>query len=104
MLKLEDIKKDAAISGIVPSEVVSVVTGDHALTVYYRTLSSQLSERMLFYSNEPNLAIAEAGWPWAFDMPGAEFKAYRIRLAHLFDPMMAVHTSNVEPVPYQILA
>lgn len=112
MLKLEDIKKDAAISGIVPGEVVRVVTiepvGEHALTVYYRTASGQLAERMLFRSDEPNLAIAEAGRPWAFDAPGAEFKlgleAYRIRLAHLFDPMMAVHTSNVEPLPHQISA
>ena len=37
-----------------------------------------------------------------------EFKlgleAYRINLAHLFDPMMAVHTSNVDPLPHQISA
>jgi pyruvate/2-oxoacid:ferredoxin oxidoreductase alpha subunit len=48
----------------------------------------------------------EAGKTWAFDAPGADFKlaleAYRIHLAHLFDPMMAVHTSNVEPLPHQI--
>lgn len=112
MLKLEDIKKDAAISGIVPAEVVRVVTiepvGEHALTVYYRTASGQLAERMLFRSDELNLSIAEAGRPWAFDAPGAEFKlgleAFRIRLAHLFDPMMAVHSSNVEPLPHQISA
>ena len=112
MLKLEDIKKDVTISGIVPGEVVRVVAietvGDHALTVYYRTASGQLAERMVFRSDEPNLGIAEAGRPWAFDAPGAEFKlgleAYRINLAHLFDPMMAVHTSNVEPLPHQISA
>jgi len=55
---------------------------------------------MLFCADEVNLALAEAGRPWAFDAPGDEFKlaaeAYRISLAHLFDPMMAVHTSNVE--------
>jgi superfamily II DNA or RNA helicase len=28
----------------------------------------------------------------------------RIQLAHLFDPMMAVHTSDVEPLPHQIAA
>lgn len=27
-----------------------------------------------------------------------------MRLAHLFDPMMAVHTSDVEPLPHQISA
>jgi superfamily II DNA or RNA helicase len=31
-------------------------------------------------------------------------EAQRIRLSHLFDPMMAVHTSNVEPLPHQISA
>ena len=49
-----------------------------------------------------------AGAASAFGAPGADFKlaaeAYRINLAHLFDPMMAVHTSNVEPLPHQITA
>lgn len=54
---------------------------------------------MLFRSHETTLELAEAGRPWSFDAPAAEFKvgleAYRISLAHLFDPMMAVHTSDV---------
>ncbi|MFX1681037.1 helicase-related protein, partial [Mitsuaria sp. CC2] len=44
----------------------------------------------------------------SFDADGEGFKlaaeAIRINLAHLFDPMMAVHTSNVEPLPHQITA
>ncbi|MEO5350389.1 MAG: DEAD/DEAH box helicase [Magnetococcus sp. YQC-3] len=112
MLKLEEIKKNAAICGIDPTHVVRVVTteavGDNALTVYYKTPDGKLLERMLFRTDEANLTIAVAGRPWAFDAPGAEFKlaveAYRISLAHLFDPMMAVHTSNVEPLPHQITA
>ena len=31
-------------------------------------------------------------------------QAQRVRLAHLFDPMIAVHTSVVEPLPLQITA
>ncbi len=31
-------------------------------------------------------------------------EAYRIRLAYLFDPLLAVHTSLVEPLPHQISA
>lgn len=112
MLKLEEIKKNASISGIEPGHVVRIVTtepvGDNALTVYYKTADGKLLERMLFRTDEVNLALAEAGRPWAFDAPGDEFKlaaeAYRISLAHLFDPMMAVHTSNVEPLPHQITA
>ena len=112
MLKLEDIKKDALINGIEPGQVVRVVTtepiGDNALTAYYRTADGRLLERMLFRTDEANLSLAEAGRPWGFDAPGADFKlateAYRINLAHLFDPMMAVHTSNVDPLPHQIIA
>jgi len=29
-------------------------------------------------------------------------KAHRIRLDHLFDPVLAVHTSLVDPLPHQI--
>ncbi|MCT6721572.1 helicase-related protein [Acidovorax sp. K2F] len=112
MLKLEQIQKNAAISGLEPGQVVRIVTtepvGDNALTVYYKTADGKLLERMLFRTDEANLSLAEAGRPWAFDAPGEDFKlateAYRISLAHLFDPMMAVHTSNVEPLPHQITA
>src|SRR5215467_1018976 len=112
MLKLEEITKHAALTGIEPGQVVRVVTtepvGDNALTVYYKTSDGRLLERMLFRTDEATLALAKAGRPWAFDAPGAAFKlaaeAYRITLAHLFDPMMAVHTSNVEPLPHQITA
>ncbi len=104
-MKLEQIQKNAAISGLEPGQVVRIVTtelvGDNALTVYYKTADGKLLERMLFRTDE-------AGRPWAFDAPGEDFKlaaeAYRINLAHLFDPMMAVHTSNVEPLPHQITA
>lgn len=112
MLKLEDIKKNVAISGIEPGQVVRIVAtepvGDNALTVYYKKPDGQLCERMLFRTDETNLSQADVGRPWAFDASGEDFKlaveAWRINLAHLFDPMMAVHTSNVEPLPHQITA
>jgi len=112
LLKLEDIKKDCQISGIQSNEIVRVVqvepVGEGAVTVYYKDSQGKVAEQMLFRSDESRLELAQAGRPWAFDAPGADFKmgleAYRISLAHLFDPMMAVHTSNVEPLPHQISA
>ena len=78
MLKLEEIKKNAAIAGLEPGQVVRVVTtepiGDNALTVYYKTADGKLHERMLFRQDELNLSIAEAGRPWGFDAPGEDFK------------------------------
>jgi superfamily II DNA or RNA helicase len=112
MLKLEQIKPNGAIAGIDPGQVVRVVTtepaGNDALTVYYKTADGRLLERMLFRTDEARLSVADVGRPWAFDAPGSDFKmateAYRISLAYLFDPMMAVHASNVDPLPHQITA
>lgn len=112
MLKLEDVKKDAQVRGVLAEEIVRIVqvepVGDAAITVYYKDSQGKLGEQMLFRSDEPRLELATVGRPWAFDAPGAEFKlgleAYRISQAALFDPMMAVHTSNVEPLPHQISA
>ena len=112
MLKLEDIRSGTQLSGVEPGQVARVVaaerTGDDAVTVIYKLPDGALRERMLFRGDEPSLSIAHAGRAWAFDAPGDDFKlaveAYRIDLAYLFDPMMAVHTSNVTPLPHQITA
>lgn len=76
MLKLEEIKKNAAITGIELGHVVRIVTtepeGTDALSVYNKTSDGRLLERMLFRSNEHELILAEAGRPWAFDASGEE--------------------------------
>ena len=52
--------------------------------------------------------MSKQGRPWSFDGDGRLFRlvseANRIKLAHLFDPILAVHTSEVEPLPHQITA
>ncbi|MDZ7861213.1 SNF2-related protein [Acidovorax sp.] len=112
MLKLEEIVKDAQINGLIPNEVVKVVNveeiGPNARLVAYRNAQGKLDEQTIFRHDEHRLSMAVAGKAWAFDAAPAAFKlaleAYRISLAHLFDPLMAVHTSNVEPLPHQISA
>ena len=112
MVKLEDIAKGSQISGIQGDELVTVfqteLVGDSALTIYYKDSDGKLGEQMLFRSDESRLTMTESRKSWGFDAPGAEFKlgleAYRISQAALFDPMMAVHTSNIEPLPHQISA
>lgn len=48
------------------------------------------------------------GQVWGFDGDGALLRlvveAHRIRYAYLFDPLVAVHTARVEPLPHQITA
>ena len=112
MIKLENIKIDAQILGIQGDEIVRIVqivpVGDSSVTVYYKDSQGTVSEQMLFRSDESRLVLAKAGRPWSFDSNGKEFKlgleAYRVTQAALFDPMMAIHTSNVDPYPHQISA
>lgn len=112
MLKLEALKAGAQVVGIEPVGPVTLIAvepvGADAVTVVYRTGEGAIAERMLFRTDQARLSLAVTGRAWGFDADGGHFKlateALRIRLAHLFDPMMAVHTSNVEPLPHQISA
>src|SRR6202042_131742 len=68
----------------------------------------KVANELLYRHDEPRLDLVEQGRPWGFDGDGALFRlvseAQRIRLAHLFDPVLAVHTSVVDPLPHQITA
>ena len=67
-----------------------------------------MDSRLLYRDDEASLAVVQQGLPWSFDGGGQLFRlvseALRIRLAHLFDPVLAVHTSLVDPLPHQITA
>lgn len=112
MVKLEDIKENTNLKGIEGSDAVRVEAvrkmGDDAVSVIYRNNKGEIRDQMLHRSDEARIELADVGRPWSFAANGADFKlgleAQRIRLSHLFDPMMAVHTSNVEPLPHQISA
>src|SRR5256714_13928056 len=112
MIRLEDITSGLALTGLeaaVISNVVSVVPiADGAVQVIYRTPDGALKERLLNRADEPNISLATTERPWSFEGDGDAFKltveARRIDLAFLFDPMMAVHTSNVEALPHKLTA
>jgi superfamily II DNA or RNA helicase len=112
MVKLEEINKDALLNGIIPGQTIKIVNVDHigedTISVVYKDSKGQPGEQMLFRSDEARLSHVKMGRPWSFDGNGADFKlaaeAHRIHLAHLFDPLMAVHSSTVDPLPHQITA
>ncbi len=112
MLQLDQISAGLALTGLEPAVVSTVVSviriAADAVQVIYRTPDGALKERLLNRADESNIGVAVTERPWAFDGDGEMFKltveARRIDLAFLFDPMMAVHTSNVDPLPHQITA
>ena len=112
MIKLEDLQTKTAVRGIIPDAIATVVSvqwfGADALELTYKTPAGKVANELLYRHDEPRLEIVEQGRPWSFDGDGSLFRlvseAQRIRLAHLFDPVLAVHTSVVEPLPHQITA
>lgn len=111
MAKLDEIAAGSKVTGILGSEPVTVVAtkwhGDSVLTVTYKTEAGTLGETMVYRFNEHQIEV-ENSRPWSFDADADDVRlvseAYRISLAHLFDPYLAVRTSAIEPLPHQVSA
>src|SRR3989454_56831 len=109
-MRLEDLTPGNSLIGLESSVVATIVAvvpiAEGAVQVIYKTPEGTLKERLLGRADETTIALATQERPWAFDGDGEAFQlaieAKRIDLAFLFDPMMAVHTSNVEALPHQI--
>jgi len=112
MAALEELTRGAAVRGVLPNGVVTVVDvawyGSNVVELTYKDVGGHLGSELLYRDREPTLEIATVGRPWSFDGDGALLRlvseAQRIRLAYLFDPVLAVHTSIVDPLPHQITA
>ncbi len=112
MAKLEDIRRGLKIKGVLPGQSVMIVDakwhGEDFLEITYKDESGGLGNELLLRERESELAIESSGRRWSFDADGEMLRivseAHRIRLAYLFDPYLAVHTSLVEPLPHQITA
>jgi SNF2 family DNA or RNA helicase len=112
MSRLEDLQVNAVVRGILPDRLVTVISvqwfGSEALELTFKDPSGHVANELLYKDDENRIEVVETGRPWNFDGDGSLFRlvseAHRIRLAHLFDPVLAVHTSLVEPLPHQITA
>ena len=111
-MKLEEITAGQSLTGIESEAIVQVITSvrisPDSVQLIYKLQDGTIRETLLDRGREDSIAVATSESPWSFDGDGEAFKlaveAKRIDLAFLFDPMMAVHTSNVEPLPHQITA
>ncbi|MDX9870547.1 MAG: helicase-related protein, partial [Candidatus Cloacimonadales bacterium] len=112
MAKLEDITVGANVIGIAGNMSVSVVAvkwhGTNAMTVTFKNAAGNVAEQILYREDEERLDTLDNSLPWSFDADAdllrLTLEAYRINLAHIFDPYLAVHTSEIEPLPHQISA
>ena len=112
MARLEDITVGSSVTGIVVNATVTIVAvkwhGSACLEITYKDARGLVATELLLREDEARLNVGDNALPWSFDADANLFRlaseAYRINLAHLFDPYLAVHTSEIEPLPHQISA
>ncbi|MBV8383923.1 MAG: hypothetical protein JOZ63_15040, partial [Planctomycetaceae bacterium] len=112
MARLEELTRGASVRGILPDGLVTIVDvrwhGSAVVELTYKDATGRLGNELLYRDREPGIEVVDAGRPWSFDGDGGLLRlvseAHRINLAYLFDPLLAVHTSLVDPLPHQITA
>ena len=105
MVQLEDLQTGTRVTGLCPAGVATVVNtkwiGDQCAEVVYETASGGLEKRLVYRDDEASIELVTAGRPWSFDGDGDTLRlvseAYRINLAWLFDPYVAITTSLIMP-------
>ncbi len=112
MARLEEITVGCNVSGLAGNMPVNVVAvkwyGSAVLEITFKDHKGQLASQLLYREDEVRLDVADGSLPWSFDADANLLRlaseAYRIHLAHIFDPYLAVHISAIEPLPHQISA
>ncbi len=110
--RLEDLKKGMSVQGLVSSRKAKIVNiewfGNDVVQVTFEDVDGTVDNRLVYRDEEHTLKILSAGRTWSFDADGEMLRliteANRIKLAHYFDPFLAIHTSLVQPLPHQITA
>lgn len=112
MVRLESICKGIKVRGLKPHESV-VITDAHfrdkdTLEVVCEDAAGNIFTRIVSRDMEKALEIVVPPETWNLDVDGNLLRlvseALRIKWAYLFDPMSAMHTSNIDPLPHQITA
>lgn len=112
MAALEELTVGSLVEGLDPDGAVKVIAVSHygsgTIELTYKKRDGHTDQRLLYRDDESGLSILKATRPWSFTADSDALKlaseAYRIHLAHIFDPYLAVHTSSIEPLPHQITA
>lgn len=111
-MQLRDFVVGSKVNGLEVGKTVEIVAvkhhGDMVADVTYKDANGNLNGQMVYADQATEMKLSEKALPWSFDADADRMRlvseAYRIHLAYLFDPYLAVHTSSIEPLPHQISA
>ena len=110
---LATLRPGQRLRGLVPGQTVTVIAVEvmdpTLVEVFYRDESGASGGRMVTEADAADLEpVGDLESAPAFDGDPDEFRlaaeALRIKYAALYDPMVAVNSSDVDPLPHQIRA
>ncbi len=112
MTCLKDLRVGSVLKGIVPGQSVTLrhveLHSDDVAAVTYVDAEGKVEQALIYRDQEPQLELVHQNRPLSFTADGDLFRlvseAQRLRFAFLFDPLIAVSTSAVDPLPHQITA
>ncbi|MGH8994445.1 MAG: helicase-related protein [Acidimicrobiales bacterium] len=111
-MKFSDLTTGSRAHGLAGNGAVEVILveihGDNVATVTWRDANGQTDSRLVYEEDLAGLKVEVAGRNWTFDADAERFllasEARRLSMAHLFDPLLAVNASAIDPLPHQIRA
>ena len=111
-MKIDELLPGIHIKGIEQGTFVTITAvvpvSATSINLIYTLPDGSLKQRLISQSEADHLSTEIAQQPWSFTGNSKDFRlaleAKRIDFAYLFDPMMAVYASNVQPLPHQISA
>ncbi len=113
MSELNQIVVGSRIRGLVPGDGIVAVRqarkiGDQAVDVTFSDEAGEIGSQLVYADQVESLEILSDSRALGCSADAGLFKlaaeAQRIRWGYLFDPLLAVHTSSVDPLPHQITA
>lgn len=113
MMGIEALRPGQRIRGLVPGKMVTLIALDPVdeslLEIFFRDDDGNSGARAITPADAERLeTVADLDSAPAFDADPDEFRlaaeALRIKYAALYDPMAAVNSSDVDPLPHQIRA
>jgi len=112
MIRLNELRVGNIVKGLVSGQAVTIrhveLASEDVATATYVDGQGNVEQALIYRDQEPQLELVRQTRPLSFSADGNLFRlvseAQRLRYAFLFDPLIAVSTSAVDPLPHQITA
>ena len=111
-MKLSDLKIGKRFTGLIPNRAVEIIFvelhGSEFAEIAYKDDYGNFGNQMLSADQLEEFNLVEISSHWQFNSDSEDFRliseAYRMSVAYLFEPYLAVYSSLIEPLPHQISA